>query len=349
MAMESVQSIAERSCGSIPSCFVRPECERPGLAHDAFFQESFPVIDISGLGEGSERERAEIVRGIGAACKDWGFFHVTNHGVPLQLMDGMRRAAEIFFERPMCEKLQFSTPPGEMAAEGYANRMLTRDDQVLDWRDYLNHHALPIWRRNSSNWPHEQSYRQMIEDYSAQVLALSRQLLAAISESLGLGSKFIEDAIGEPFQNIVMNYYPPCPQPDLTLGLQSHSDFGAITLLMEDHVGGLQVRKNGRWFAVKPVPGAFIANLGDQVEVLSNGRYKSVEHRVVVNSTKKRMAIAAFYDPSKNTRISPAPELIDEQNPRLYGEVLFRDNVSDFYSKGPEGKRNLDSIAIIRQ
>lgn len=253
-----------------------------------------------------------------------------------------------FFSLPVEEKLRYACTPGVVASEGYGSRMLVKEDQVLDWRDYFDHHTLPLSRRKSSNWPHTPaSYRQALEDYSSEMKLLAQRLLAMISESLGLCSSYIEDAIGEPYQNVSFNFYPPCPQPELTLGLQPHSDLGAITLLMQDEVGGLQVYKDGHWVAVQPIPDALIVNLADQIEILSNGRYRSVEHRAVANSSKARMSVATFYDPSKATVISPAVELIDSKHPVLYKDVLFGDHISAWYTKGPEGKKVVDSLGIM--
>lgn len=176
---------------------------------------------------------------------------------------------------------------------------------------------------------------------------LAQRLLELISESLGLRSSYIIDAIGEPYQNVSLNYYPPCPQPELTLGLQSHSDLGAITILMQDEVGGLQVYNDNRWVAVQPIPDALVVNLGDQMQILSNGRYRSIEHRAVANKFKSRISVATFYDPAKDVVMSPASELIDSEHPALYKSVLFGDHVSAWYSKGPEGKKVLDSLAVM--
>ena len=97
---------------------------------------------------------------------------------------------------------------------------------------------------------------------------LAERLLTVISESIGLSSSYIQDIIGEPYQNITISYYPPCPQPELTLGLQAHSDMGAITLLIQDEVGGLQVLRDGKWITVEPLPDAIVVNLGDQTQVI---------------------------------------------------------------------------------
>lgn len=105
-------------------------------------------------------------------------------------------------------------------------------------------------------------------EYSDCIKALAQKLLAFMSESLGLPSSCIEDAVGDFYQNITVSYYPPCPQPELTLGLQSHSDIGAITLLIQDDVGGLQVLKDGEWLIVQPLSDAIVVILADQTEVL---------------------------------------------------------------------------------
>lgn len=99
---------------------------------------------------------------------------------------------------------------------------------------------------------------------------LAQKLLQLVSISLSLHPSYIEEAVGEVYQNITISYYPPCPQPDLALGLQSHSDMGAITLLIQDEVGGLEVLKDGEWVLVQPLPDAIVVLLADQTEVCCN-------------------------------------------------------------------------------
>lgn len=99
---------------------------------------------------------------------------------------------------------------------------------------------------------------------------LAQKLLQLVSISLSLPPSYIEEAVGEVYQNITISYYPPCPQPDLALGLQSHSDMGAITLLIQDEVGGLEVLKDGEWVLVQPLPDAIVVLLADQTEVCCN-------------------------------------------------------------------------------
>jgi isopenicillin N synthase-like dioxygenase len=106
-----------------------------------------------------------------------------------------------------------------------------------------------------------------------ELRTLCLKLLAAISEALGLDSDYLNRVFGNHDQLMGINYYPPCPNPDLTIGIAGHSDSGAITILMQGDVSGLQVLKNGRWVAVEPIPNAFVVNLGDQVQVGSSKKY----------------------------------------------------------------------------
>lgn len=110
--------------------------------------------------------------------------------------------------------------------------------------------------------------RQVVEEYGNEMKKLAQKLLGIISESLSLPPSSIEEAVGEIYQNITMSYYPPCPQPELTLGLQSHSDMGAITLLIQDDVGGLQLYKDDHWLTVPPISHAILVLIADQTEVL---------------------------------------------------------------------------------
>lgn len=123
-------------------------------------------------------------------------------------------------------------------------------------------------------------------------------LLQAKSESLGLEADFLEKAIGRHEQHLAMNYYLKCPPfMSNTFSLPAHSCPTVLTLLLQDEVPGLQLLINGHWIAANPVPNYFVINIGDQLQVLSNGRYKSVLHRAVVSSSKARISIPTFLHP----------------------------------------------------
>jgi isopenicillin N synthase-like dioxygenase len=135
---------------------------------------------------------------------------------------------------------------------------------------------------------------------------------------------------------MLLNHYPPCPQPDLTYGLPGHTDPNLITILLQDQVPGLQVLKNGRWVAVDPVPNTFIINIGDQVQVMSNDKYKSVLHRAVVNRDEERISIPTFYCPSPEAVMGPAPELVTGDEPAVYRQFTYAEYYEKFWNSGLE-------------
>ncbi|KAL9241702.1 hypothetical protein vseg_015780 [Gypsophila vaccaria] len=333
----SVQTLANAKL--LPPQYIQPSHHRPSTTAAAATAE-IPVIDLS---------VATATAEIAAACRNWGAFHAVNHGVPNTLLDDVRAVGASFFgDVDAAEKAKYSCDAAVAASEGYGSRMLVseNDESVLDWRDYFDHHCFPLSRRNCDRWPlYPANYRKVIEEYSEHMKMLAQKLLALISESLGLQSSSIENAVGEFYQNITISYYPACPQPELTLGLQSHSDFGAITLLIQDDVDGLEVLKDGEWVTVQPLSHAIVVILADQTEVITNGEYKSAIHRAVTNANRARLSVATFHDPAKTRKISPVPELVAKSGPK-YREVLYGDFVKSWYTKGPEGKRNLDALLL---
>ncbi|KAL6006648.1 Protein DMR6-LIKE OXYGENASE 2 [Asimina triloba] len=133
---------------------------------------------------------------------------------------------------------------------------------------------------------------------------------------------------------MVINHYPRCPQPELTYGLPGHTDPNALTLLLQDQVSGLQVLRDGKWVAVNPIPGTFVVNIGDQIQVLSNGRYKSALHRAVVNNSVERISIPTFYCPSQDAVIVPAEQLVAEDHPAMYRRFTYGEYYRRFWDHG---------------
>ncbi|CAH1439487.1 unnamed protein product [Lactuca virosa] len=138
----------------------------------------------------------------------------------------------------------------------------------------------------------------------------------------------------EGMQAMRMNYYPPCPQPEQVIGLTPHSDAVGITILLQlNEVEGLQIKKDGIWIPIKPLPNAFIVNIGDILEIVTNGQYKSIEHRAIVNSEKERLSIATFLSPNLDGDLGPAPSLITPDTPPKFKRVSVVDFSKDLFSK----------------
>ncbi|KAK9910073.1 hypothetical protein M0R45_034048 [Rubus argutus] len=315
----------------VPSQFIRPEHDRPNF--DQVIQSSdhsIPLIDLHGF-DGSRR--TEIIKQIGLACQDYGFFQVKNHGVKEAVIDNVMAVAKEFFHLPASERMKvYSEDPYKTVRLSTSFNVKAED--VPSWRDYLRLHCHPL-EDYIHEWPsNPPSFREDVAEYCKKVRGLAVRLLEGVSESLGLDRDYISKALGKHGQHMAMNYYPPCPEPELTYGLPGHADPNVVTLLLQDDVGGLQVLKDGKWLAVKPIPHTFIVNLGDQMQALSNDRYKSILHRAVVNSDKERISIPTFYCPSYDAVIEPAPKLVDDDHPAQYRSFSYGEFYGNFWDKG---------------
>ncbi|KAI3417894.1 Fe2OG dioxygenase domain-containing protein, partial [Psidium guajava] len=191
--------------------------------------------------------------------------------------------------------------------------------------------------------------REVLAEYSGAVRRLARELLRGISEGLGLEPGYINEAMDmdSSLQILTANLYPPCPQPELAMGIPSHSDHGLLTILMQNGIGGLQVRHSGKWVNVDPIPKAFLVNTGDHLEIMTNGKYKSVLHRAVVNNKATRMSIPQSIGPSPDTVVTLVEQLVDGENNRaMYTAMKYKDYLELQQSNPLDGKSCLDRVRI---
>ncbi|KAJ7523897.1 hypothetical protein O6H91_18G066700 [Diphasiastrum complanatum] len=338
------QALCDLGVKEIPKTYVQPHHQRPNSLNIVRGKQ-LPLIDLSRLcGDG----RNQVMEELRFACESWGFFHVINHGFPQNSMNAMMEVGRQFFELPLDVKMRFFHPKPTNVTH-YGGSFSSKDECVSNWRDYLVHPCLPLSDEIVDTWPDlPPRYREIAKEYSKNVRVLALKLLALLSESLGLRESYLDETFKGHVQLMNINHYPPCPQPDLTLGVNGHTDPNGITILQQDDVAGLEVLKDGSWYAVNPVPNSFVINMGDQMQIISNGRYKSIEHRGVVNSEKTRFSIAAFCGPSYHAIIAPAAELIKQRPDQSaeYDEVVYGEYVRQIYSKGVNGKYYIDSVKI---
>jgi len=331
-----VQELASNQL--LPERYIRSEDDRSSLLNTSS-QIAIPVIDMELLSGENDCRQKEIEK-LAMACEEWGFFQVVNHGIPGSLMEQMKRIAREFVLLPLQEKVEYAV----QEHEGYGQAFVFSEDQQLDWSDLLYLTIMPAEKRKMKFWPAKPvEFRETVEEYAIQVQRLSNQMLYLMAENLSLNApdRFVH-MFGEISQS--MHYYPPCPRPDLVIGLSSHTDGGGITILLqEDGVVGLQVRKDGDWIPVQPIPGGLVINIGDMVEVISNGKYKSIEHRAVANKEKDRISIAAFCNPEKEAEIGPACELINESNPLNYRNFKRSEYLESYFL---EGKKAIEFAKI---
>ncbi|KAL5562514.1 hypothetical protein UlMin_032261 [Ulmus minor] len=310
----------------VDETFIQDPEHRPKLSLTE--AEGIPLIDLSAATiDYSQASIEELVREIGRACEEWGFFQVINHGVPLEMRRKMELVARKFFVQPMEDKRKVKREEGSLL--GYFDAENTKN--VRDWKEVLDvtveeailvpaspdpqdHQVSKLF----NCWPqYPPELRETCEEYGREVRKLALKLMELIALSLGLPSNKFHGYFKDQTTIMRLNHYPPCPSPHLALGVGRHKDSGALTVLAQDEVEGLEVKRktDGEWIPVKPTPNAYIINIGDIIQVWSNDRYESVEHRVTVNSERERFSIPFFFNPAHNTMVKPLEELIDEQNP----------------------------------
>ncbi|KAK1371189.1 Codeine O-demethylase [Heracleum sosnowskyi] len=231
--------------------------------------------------------------------------------------------------------------------EGYGNDPVFSEHQILDWTDRVYLITNPEDQRKFQLWPQNpENFRKILQEYSERIKLLNEFILKALSRSLKLKENCFLDQYGENANMVArFNYYPPCPRPDLTLGIKPHADGSAITYLFQDNeVEGLQILKDDQWFSVPTVTNALLVNVGDQVEIMSNGIFKSPLHRAVTNSERERMTVAVFCFPDASRDIEPAEELITETSPRLYKKI--KNYLGSYFENYQQGKRTIEAAKI---
>nr|GMD04428.1 protein SRG1 [Ipomoea batatas] len=339
----SIQELAKVPMLTIPNRYICINQEP--IISSSNSSPSIPTIDLQALL--MEETKDLGLHKLHSACKDWGIFQLVNHGVHPSVLAKLRNGIEEFYSLPLEEKMLYKFSTGE--AEGYGQTIVFSDDQKVDWADRFYMTTNPIHKRNPHLLPKlPSSLREAVEAYILQLQDLSRTLLGFIAETSKIGKREMEDIAEDGMQSMRMTYYPPCPKPELVMGLTPHSDATLITILHQvNGVDGLQVKSDyGNWIPVKFLPDAFVVNVGDILEMFSNGLYKSVEHRVMVDSTKERISIAMFFNAKFEAEIGPAHCLINEENPPAFRRMKMEEYVKEFFSRKLDGKSFLDRMRI---
>ncbi|KAE8008956.1 hypothetical protein FH972_005414 [Carpinus fangiana] len=345
--------------GEVDPAFIQDPEHRPKISFTE--AQGIPLIDLSPIATHSSDEVSAIdegvVREIGNACKEWGFFQVINHGVPLEKRQRIEDASRKFFAQSLEEKRKVRRNDKEVL--GYFDTEHTKN--VRDWKEVFDFTVeeptivpashepddkeLTEWTNQWPDYPSE--LREACQEYAQEMVRLAYKLMELVALSLGLPGDKFHGFFKDQTSFIRLNHYPHCPTPHLALGVGRHKDAGALTILAQDDVGGLEVKRktDGEWIRVNPTADAYIINVGDIIQVWSNDKYESVDHRVVVNSKKERFSIPFLFNPAHYTLVKPLEELTNEQNPAKYraynlGKFITTRKRSNFQ------KLNVENIQI---
>ncbi|KAK2642661.1 hypothetical protein Ddye_024424 [Dipteronia dyeriana] len=311
---------------------------------DGNHSTAIPTIDMKSLVSHQEDKDSQELEKLHATCKEWGIFQLVNHGVSSSLMEKLKYEIQEFYNLPVEEKMKYKIKPGDV--EGYGN--VTRSEGKLDWGDRFFMTTNPIQRRKQHLLPElPLSFRNSIESYLFELQQLGRKLFEMIGKAMKIEVKEMEEMFEDGLQLVRMTYYPPCPQPELVMGITPHSDATGITILNQvNGVNGLQIKKDGVWIPVSFLPDSLVVNIGDVLQIMSNGMYRSMEHRATVNSEKERISIAFFMNPKFEAEVGPSTSLINPQNPPLFKRIGMEDYVKGFFSSNLNGKSYLDKMKI---
>ncbi|OAY48632.1 scopoletin 8-hydroxylase-like [Manihot esculenta] len=349
-----VKGMVDSGITKVPQQYVQPKEERINKS-DATLNDN-PPIDLSKL-DGPDHD--QVVEEIVRAAENLGFFQVVNHGVPVELLESLKETAHNFFGQPPEKKAIYhkgssacpSSSPSRNPLVKYGTSFAPEKEKALEWKDYVS-----MTYTNDTEalefWPKE--CKEVSLEYLKTSIKMVRKLVEVLMGKLGVTLDDAKMNALTGLKTVNMNYYPACPNPELTVGVGRHSDLGTITVLLQDGIGGLYVRleedingkKKGEWMEIPPIPGALVINIGDTLEILSNGRYKSAEHRVRTTSTQSRVSVPVFTIPKRTEKIGPLPQVVERDGVARYREVLFEDYLNNFFGNAHEGKKSLDFARI---
>ncbi|MEM7562801.1 MAG: 2OG-Fe(II) oxygenase family protein [Pseudomonadota bacterium] len=304
-------------------------------------EKQVPVIDVADLIHDSASSASrEAIDQIADACRTWGFFQVVNHGIARQEVEQVWQQTHALFGLPLEEKLQI-----ERSKEnpwGFYNRELTKNQ--LDKKevfDFTRPGVDPIYQQTNRWLPNYPEFRSTMETYLESCTRLSLNLLEAFCLGLDLPAKFMHADFENNHTGFVrLNYYPlevtaknaDGETEEADLGIHHHTDAGALTVLLQADVSGLQVHRDGMWHDIPVVEGAMVINTGDMMQVWSNDIYKAAIHRVLAMEARERYSIPFFFNPASDCEVKPLPSVVSEQTPDQYDSIIwgeFRGRRSD--------------------
>ena len=319
------------------------DLDKQPVAEQGSIDEQVPIIDIAHLPHDSSSELARgAVNEIAQACQAWGFFQVINHAISADLIEDVWHQTRAMFA--LSDEEKRSVLRSKENPWGYYPNELTKNQRdKKEVFDFTREGVDPIYGKSNRWLANQDAFKATMLTYFDACTDLSLALLEAFCIGLKLPADYMRDDFATNHTGFLrLNYFPiedPMAdsgvehQPVADLGIHHHTDAGALTVLLQDDVGGLQVYKDGYWHNIPPVPGAIVINTGDMMQVWSNNMYQSPIHRVLAMESKNRYSLPFFFNPSATCKVSPLPTVISDQCPSLYNEIEW----ASFRGKRSEG------------
>ena len=317
--------------------------------------KTIPVVDLAGSFSSRLDDRTQVAWEIHKACRETGFFYVSNHRVPQALIDAQFECARRFFALPLERKMAIHMTNSPSTA-GYE----PIGGQILDSQDAASEKAPPDLKESfyiamelpddhpwaqkrirsfgHNQWPEAlPGFREQMLAYQSAVRELGDRVLAMLALSLELPEDYFVPFYDMPCTTLRLLRYPPHPAAALAnqLGAGAHTDWGGVTMLAQDDLGGLEVRNVAdEWIQAAPIPGTFVINLGDLMQRWTNGLYRSNMHRVRNNSsTEDRYSIPFFYSPRPDSRIECLPTCADAEHPPRFEACTAAEHTYEMFRR----------------
>ncbi|XP_009626189.1 flavonol synthase/flavanone 3-hydroxylase-like [Nicotiana tabacum] len=282
---------------------------------------AIPTIDLSPFfTDGDEIGKSKVMNSITKACSNYGFFQIVNHGVPLDVMNRALSLSKTFFAYPDEEKQKSSPGSSSPLPAGYSKQ----PEHSADKNEYLL-----MFSPTSSFNPLPSNpcdFKEVLEEMFTHFGKVGELLESILNDCLGLPPNFLKEYNHDRSWDfmVALRYYPATNAENN--GISEHEDGNCITFVIQDEVGGLEVRKNGEWIPVIPAEGRIVVNISDVIQVLSNNKFKSATHRVVRKIGKSRHSFAFFYNIQGDKWIEPLPQFTEEiGEPPRYRGFYYKD------------------------
>ncbi len=289
---------------------------------------AIPIIDLA-KAKTDPKQLPALARELFQACCESGFFYLVGHGISEDLQARLERVSHEFFAWDEHRKMQLKMELGGPAWRGYfplggeltSGKADAKEGLYLGTElDARDPRVQAGWPMHGPNlFPDIPDFRDTVLEYIHVVTALGHRVMELVSMSLALPPDyFYEHFTKDPLILFRIFHYPPDPDPEHseTWGVGEHTDYGLLTILKQDDCGGLEVKSKDRWIEAPPIPQAFVCNIGDMLERMTGGLYRSTPHRVRNRSGRERYSFPLFFDPGFSVPMRAIPQLEGLQTER---------------------------------
>ena len=312
------------------------------ITNNSFFKE-IPIIDISSLVGVHDKPKSvrKTVKEIGNACKNVGFFYVKNHQIPQDHIDAVIPAMQEFFNLPIEEKMKIHIGNSDIF-RGYTPLGKEITNAKYDWHEcvdfgpYLEQSHPEVIAGEQlvgpNQWPENQpNFREVLERHWNLTIVLGRRITEGLAMSLGLENNFFAPYMSKSHSFMRIVNYPPYrkkQEENVGDGIGAHIDYGFLTILLQDNLGGLEVKNtDNEWLSAPIIPGTFLINIGHMIQRWTNDYYKATVHRVIPPEHETRCSLPFFFEPNFDTIVVPLDKFCSKDNPPRYEPFHFGDYV----------------------